>query len=79
MLAVAGVFAVRANTKAIAAHLFVSTAAGGCLQVNASSVAKFTTIGVNQATIRTTSGGSEKMWATNACSGTGAKAVYYKG
>jgi hypothetical protein len=79
LLAIAVFFAGKANSKAIAAHLFVSTTAGGCLQINASSVAKFTTIGVFQAAIITDNCGSLKLWATSACGGTGAKAVYFKG
>jgi len=79
LLAIAVFFAGKANSKAIAPHLFVSTAAGGCLQISASAIGKFSTIGHCQAAIVTTGGGTEKMWATSACSGgTMPKAVYLK-
>ena len=69
VLGVAGVFAGRASTKfAQAADLYYSNGVGTCTAITLTPPASFQTTGVNQSTIKTSAGGTRKLWTNSLCS-----------
>jgi hypothetical protein len=84
LLAVAGALAGKASVKANANPVYFTTGVSPnkhCAPLTSLGSIVFTTgasgTGVNQATIKTASGGSARLWGTNTCS-TGAKPAHLK-